>query len=119
MLAQVRQDVGTDHAFVVFGYPWPQARQVLFPEALDQRSHVGRLALGPLVGDGIAAAVDFALEPLGFLARLRRVPIAECADGVATLSAAVGRVRQDEGFVASGRDADTEAGRPVLSALRG
>src|SRR5262249_11478405 len=75
------------------------------------------VALGLLVGDGVAASVDCALQLCGALSRLRRVPSTKRADRETTLLATMGRVRQDESLVASGSDADTEARRPILPPL--
>src|SRR5262249_1124757 len=72
--------------------------------------HGGRCAVVLLLANGIAAAVDQPLEPLGLLARCRRGPIGKRADGVAALAPIeLAAIAQDEGTSASGGDADAKA----------
>ena len=86
-LAERGQDVVRDDRPVIDLRVRPLLGDVLLDEPGAQIGHGRRGAIRNMLANGIAPAVNVALERLGLLARGRNRPVRERADGVATLEA--------------------------------
>src|SRR4029077_13584649 len=104
------QDIDANLLPVIALGRWPLARDMLIEEARAQLGDGRGGSVRFLVADGISAAVDLALEPLGLLAGSGRAPVRECADGDAPLTAVgLAPVIQNECPRAVGGHAQAEA----------
>ena len=96
---------------------------MLLEEAPDQIVDGWAAALGLQLSQRVPALIDLPLELARLLAGAGDGPIGESADGVAPLAPRPVVVRQNEGAMSGGGDADAEAGqRRVVGdpiALRG
>src|SRR5262249_52037631 len=109
-LAEGGQDVGLDLLPIDPLGRWPLARKIV---PLESRTEVGndcRRAVLFLLTDRISAAVDGALESLGFLACCSHTPIGKRANRELPLPpVGLAPIIQNEGARACGGDATAEA----------
>src|SRR5262249_52038169 len=109
-LAEFGQDVGRDLLLIDALRRGALARHIVRLEALGEPRDRGCRPDLFALAHRVAAAVDHALEALGFPARLRRIPRAESPNGVAALLAvALAAVGEREGLRPGRCNADAKS----------